>query len=213
MRKPEDLFDNLVRKLDTSIKTIAGGKTGSNRYSPSKNLSEAQMIDQDKDKVARLMRINHCGEVCAQALYEGQALASRSKETSSTLAIAASEEEDHLFWCEQRIEELGGRLSYLNPLFYASSYGLGMLAGALGSRINLGFLAATEEEVCHHLRDHLSQVPEEDSRSRAILEQMLVDEANHASTALESGGSVFPDAVKKLMRSVSNLMTKTVYWV
>lgn len=213
MRKSEDILDKLIHKLDTSIKTIAGGKASSIRQSPSQSLPESPISDQQKDKVARLMRINHCGEVCAQALYEGQALTSRSRKITDTLAKAATEEEDHLFWCEQRIKELSGRLSFLNPLFYVSSYGLGMLAGALGNRINLGFLAATEEEVCHHLRDHLNQVPEEDSKSRAILEQMLVDEAKHATTALDSGGSVFPPGVKKLMHSVSDLMTKTVYWV
>lgn len=206
-------LDSFVSKLDTALKTVAGGKACSQRPSPADKISEFQLTGSQKDKIARLMRINHCGEVCAQALYEGQALTSNSDGVINTLRQSALEEEDHLYWCEQRVKQLEGRLSLLNPIFYALSYGVGATTGAMGNRINLGFLAATEEEVCHHLRDHLQTLPDEDAKSRSVLEQMLEDEAKHASTALSAGGAVFPSQVKKLMRSISAVMTKAVYWI
>lgn len=209
--RSENALDRLLSKLDVSVKTIAGGKSSSQRPSPATDVAENPLTDIQKARIARLMRVNHCGEVCAQALYEGQAITSRLKSTADTLRQSAIEEEDHLHWCEKRIKELGGRLSLLNPLFYISSYGLGMAAGVLGNRINLGFLAATEEEVCIHLNKHLQALPKEDLKSRSILEQMLEDEAKHASIALDAGGAIFPAGVKKLMHSVSKLMTKTAY--
>jgi len=204
-------FDSLINKLDSVIKTVAGGKTSSARSTPASDIAESQLSEDEKDHISRLMRINHCGEVCAQALYEGQAAGSGSPEISDTLKQAAVEEEDHLYWCEKRIRELGGRLSYMNPVFYGASWGIGFLMGSLGKSINYGFLAATEEEVCSHLEDHLNQIPEKDKKTRAILEQMLVDEAKHATTALHSGGAIYPDRVKKMMHTVSRLMTQSVY--
>ncbi|MDH5736884.1 MAG: 2-polyprenyl-3-methyl-6-methoxy-1,4-benzoquinone monooxygenase [Gammaproteobacteria bacterium] len=213
MIRKKSHLDHLISRLDTSIKTVAGGKTSSARPTPAQNLSDTPLSESQKSHIARLMRVNHCGEVCAQALYEGQAFGSGSKDIASTLAQAAEEEEDHLYWCEKRIKEMGGRLSYLNPFFFVSSFAMGTLAGALGRKINLGFLAATEEEVCRHLQRHLDDIPADDMKTRAILKQMLEDEAGHATTALHHGGAVYPPTVKKLMKSISDIMTRTVYWV
>lgn len=159
------------------------------------------------------MRVNHCGEVCAQALYNGQSLTARSSRTTAALDHAAVEETDHLSWCESRIRELDSHVSYLNPFWYAASFGLGAAAGLMGDRVNLGFVAATEENVCEHLEEHLSRLPAEDTRSRAILEQMLRDESGHEQTALELGGARFVPPVKRAMRVVSRLMTRSTYWV
>ena len=159
------------------------------------------------------MRINHTGEVCAQALYQGQALTAKLDTVRNSMEQAAAEEIDHLAWCEQRVHELDSHTSVLNPLFYGMSFGLGALAGAIGDRWSLGFVAATEEQVCAHLRDHLEQLPVADQRSRAILEHMLADEARHATLALESGGEDFPPQLKELMRLASRLMTASTYRV
>ena len=157
------------------------------------------------------MRINHTGEVCAQALYQGQAMTARSAEVKASMANSAKEEEDHLAWCEQRLIELDSHPSYLNPLFYGLSFGLGAVAGAAGDKWSLGFVAATEEQVCNHLRDHLAQLPVHDQKSRAILTQMLSDEEHHGNVALEVGGKPFSQPAKNVMASVAKLMTKTTY--
>jgi ubiquinone biosynthesis monooxygenase Coq7 len=155
------------------------------------------------------MRINHVGEVCAQALYQGQALTARNPEARAVLEEAAREETDHLAWCESRINELGGRKSLLNPLWYGGAFALGAVAGALGDKWNLGFLAETERQVEAHLDGHLQQLPEQDARSRAIVEQMKVDEAKHAQTALDHGGAPLPMPVKQVMRFAAEVMRKT----
>ena len=157
------------------------------------------------------MRINHTGEVCAQALYQGQALTAKQTAVKTSMENAAEEEIDHLGWCQQRVEELDSTTSRLNPLFYGMSYTMGALAGALGDRWSLGFVAATEEQVCKHLREHLEQIPESDTRSRAILEQMLIDEGDHATQALEAGGVEFAPPVKAVMTLMSKLMTTSTY--
>lgn len=159
------------------------------------------------------MRINHCGEVCAQALYNGQALTAKDSAVSEVMRNAASEESDHLAWCETRIKELDSHVSILNPLWYAASFSMGVLTGLLGDKINLGFIAATEEEVCRHLDDHLEKISPRDEKSKAILSQMRDDEHKHASTALSRGGTKLPRPVKSIMRQVSKLMTKSAYWV
>lgn len=159
------------------------------------------------------MRVNHCGEVCAQALYEGQALTSKSHRTAAALREAAIEETDHLSWCESRLRELDSNVSVLGPFWYAASFSMGAAAGLLGDKVNLGFVAATEEQVEDHLDDHLARLPGADARSRAVLEQMKADEARHGQSALEMGGAVFPSPIKKMMRAVSGAMTRSTYWI
>jgi ubiquinone biosynthesis monooxygenase Coq7 len=157
------------------------------------------------------MRINHTGEVCAQALYQGQGLTAKLHETRDQMEQAAAEEIDHLAWCDERLRELDSRTSYLNPAFYAASFGMGALAGKLGDNISLGFVAATEEQVGRHLDDHMHKLPMGDRRSRAVLEQMRTDEAHHERWALEAGGARFPAPLKLGMRLMSKVMTKSVY--
>jgi ubiquinone biosynthesis monooxygenase Coq7 len=159
------------------------------------------------------MRINHSGEVAAQALYQGQALTARLPGVRDKMERAAEEENDHLVWCERRINELGSHKSYLNPFWYAGSFAIGALAGAAGDKWSLGFVAETERQVVRHLDEHLSRLPEHDQRSRAVLEQMKEDEGHHATVALEAGGAELPEPVKKLMSLTSRVMTRTAYWV
>jgi ubiquinone biosynthesis monooxygenase Coq7 len=157
------------------------------------------------------MRVNHTGEVCAQALYQGQALTAKLPKVREKMEQAAAEEVDHLVWCEERLRQLGSHTSHLNPVWYGLSFAMGAAAGIAGDRWSLGFVAATEERVCEHLSDHLEQLPEEDEKSRRILEQMLEDERRHGDLALEAGGKVFPEPVKRAMTAVSRLMTSTSY--
>jgi ubiquinone biosynthesis monooxygenase Coq7 len=167
----------------------------------------------DRRRSARLMRVNHAGEVAAQALYRGQALTARNAAAATAMSHAAAEEIDHLAWCEQRIAELGGRLSLLNPLWYAGSFLIGSLAGALGDRTSLGFLSETERQVESHLQDHLNRLPAADKRSRAIVEQMQHDEIEHGAKAETLGAAVLPGWVKAAMRLSSRLMTRGSYWL
>jgi len=167
----------------------------------------------EKDLSARLMRINHSGEVCAQALYQGQALTARNPAVRDNMERSSLEENDHLAWCENRIAELGGRTSYLNPLWYAGSFAIGALAGLAGDRWSLGFVAETERQVVNHLEGHLHRMSPQDARSRAILEQMKTDEARHATVALAHGGAPLPTPIQETMKLTSRLMTKAAYWV
>jgi ubiquinone biosynthesis monooxygenase Coq7 len=159
------------------------------------------------------MRINHTGEVCAQALYQGQALTARLPDTRQRMARSALEENDHLAWCESRIHDLGDRKSLLNPLFYAGSFAIGAAAGLAGDRWSLGFVVETERQVEDHLDDHLAQVPERDERTRAVLEQMKADEIRHAQVAKAAGGAELPAPIRAAMRVSSRLMTGAVYWL
>jgi ubiquinone biosynthesis monooxygenase Coq7 len=159
------------------------------------------------------MRVNHSGEVCAQALYQGQALTARLPVVRERMEQAALEENDHLAWCEQRLHELGSHKSYLNPAWYAGSFAIGALAGLIGDKWSLGFLAETERQVVRHLEGPLGSLPPDDLKSRAILEQMHTDEAQHATLAVESGGAALPPSIRGLMQSVSKVMTGTAYWV
>jgi ubiquinone biosynthesis monooxygenase Coq7 len=159
------------------------------------------------------MRVNHAGEICAQALYHGQAMTARSQDARQALEHAAAQETEHLAWTEQRIDELGGRVSVLNPLLYAGSLAIGAVSGLLGDKWNLGFLAETERQVEGHLDGHLERLPEDDHKSRAIVAQMKADEAEHARTALDHGGAELPLPAKQAMRAASRLMTGSTYWV
>lgn len=203
--------DQLMLNLDQALRTLFGRPHVTGRSNPALGIEEAGMSESERDHVARLMRINHTGEVCAQALYQGQALSARDPATRASMERSAAEENDHLDWCEQRVEELGGRLSLLNPLWYAGSFAIGATAGAVGDKWSLGFVAETERQVESHLQGHLEQVPADDRRSRAILEQMQRDEIEHGQKAREHGGAELPSPVKALMRLTSKLMTRSVY--
>jgi len=202
--------DILIEQFDKALRTVFATAATRRPY-PDADLPEAEMNETEKRHAAGLMRINHSGEVCAQALYAGQALTARNQEVQQALAAAAEEETEHLAWCEKRIGELGSHKSFLNPLWYAGSFALGAFAGALGDKWNLGFLAETERQVEGHLDSHLDTLPVQDVRSRAIVEQMKLDEMKHADTALAHGGANLPAPVKLAMRISSKLLTRSAY--
>ncbi len=206
------ISDKLIATFDAGLRTVFAHAHAA-RPRPDATLDEPALDDASKSHAAALMRINHVGEVCAQALYSGQALTSRSPHIVSALQHAAAEETDHLAWCETRIHELGGRKSLLNPLWYAGSFTLGAVAGALSDKWNLGFLAETEHQVSKHLQNHLSQLDETDIKTRTIVQQMQQDEAAHAAEANQLGASELPVPIKVGMRLASKIMTKTAYYV
>jgi len=206
------LLDRIIIEFDKALKTVSAS-AHSTRPFPDEGVTEQALSVQEKKHAAALMRINHCGEVCAQALYNGQALTARNPQTVAALQQASQEETEHLAWCEKRIKQLGSHTSLLNPLWYSGSFALGALAGALGDRWNLGFLAETEQQVGKHLEHHLAVLPQQDEKSRAILQQMKIDEAHHAETAIALGGAQLPAPVKGLMQIMSKVMTKTTYYL
>ncbi|MCQ4298690.1 2-polyprenyl-3-methyl-6-methoxy-1,4-benzoquinone monooxygenase [Pseudomonas songnenensis] len=203
--------DRLLMQADAALRTLLPFSGQPARPSPAVLKNETELSESETRHVAGLMRINHTGEVCAQALYQGQALTARLPQVRQAMEQAADEEIDHLAWCEQRIRQLGSHTSVLNPLFYGLSFGIGASAGLISDRISLGFVAATEDQVCKHLDDHLSQLPAEDEKSRAILEQMREDEAQHSTAAIAAGGLRFPAPIKFGMSLVSKVMTKATY--
>ncbi len=204
------MIDDAIERFDRALRAIAGVHSSS-RASPAENISRIELEERDRRHAAGLMRVNHVGEVCAQALYEGQALTARDPLIRRSLEQAAREEEDHLAWCADRLDELGDRISFLNPLWYAGSLALGLAAGALGDRWSLAFLAETELQVEQHLEGHLGQLPVSDSRSRAIVEKMKKEEAGHRATALSLGVAELPAPVKAGMRLLSGAMTRIAY--
>jgi len=206
-------FDHALINLDQAVRTLFGRPKVTERRNPAEQFSDADLNDDERQHIGRLMRVNHTGEVCAQALYQGQAITARTFELREQLERSAREESDHLAWCEQRIEELGGRKSLLNPLWFAGSFAMGAAAGLAGDRWSLGFVVETERQVEDHLDDHISRVPADDLRTRAIMEQMKADEIHHADVAYEAGGQELPSPVKLAMRAVSKVMTTGVYWV
>ena len=208
-----DFLDQLVLNLDQAARTLFGKPAITERANPALNEEEGELTDRQRDHIARLMRINHTGEVCAQALYQGQALTAREASVKQSMARAAQEENDHLDWCEKRIKETGTHVSYLNPAWYAGSVAIGALAGLAGDKWSLGFVAETEHQVVKHLEEHLQQLPETDAKSRAILEQMKEDEGRHATVAIEAGGAELPYPIKKLMGLSSKVMTRTAFWL
>lgn len=205
------LFDRLLVQGEQAMRTLVPGAAQAARPSPAQHLRSDAVSDAQRKHVAGLMRINHTGEVCAQALYQGQALTAKLPDVREQMEHAAAEEVDHLAWCEQRLNELGSRTSLFNPLFYGMSFGMGAVAGKISDRVSLGFVAATEQLVERHLDDHLTQLPEDDLKSRAILEQMREDEIEHGSQALQAGGMVFPRPVKGVMKLMSKVMTSATY--
>jgi ubiquinone biosynthesis monooxygenase Coq7 len=205
-------INRLIIGFDRALRTLCGPAV-SLRPVPGENLPNIELSAAEKRHAAALMRVNHSGEVCAQALYQGQVLTVRDVAIRKTLASAAAEETEHLAWTAQRIDELGGRVSVLNPLFYAGSFAIGALSGLLGDKWNMGFLTETERQVEGHLDGHLEQLPAKDQRSRAIVAQMKEDEARHANTALAHGAAQLPEPVKLAMRISSRLMTVSAYRV
>ncbi|MCK7575384.1 MAG: 2-polyprenyl-3-methyl-6-methoxy-1,4-benzoquinone monooxygenase [Chromatiales bacterium] len=206
-------LDHLLINTDQALRTVFGRPRITERRNPATDLMETELREDQRRHVARLMRINHTGEVCAQALYQGQALTAKQPETRRRLERSAKEENDHLAWCEERLEELGDRKSLLNPLWYAGSFALGALAGLAGDKWSLGFVVETERQVEDHLDDHLAQIPPHDEKSRAILERMKADEIHHAQVAKSAGGADLPAPIRRAMKLTSRVMTRTAYWV
>lgn len=206
------MIDGLIVEFDRALRTVFA-PARSVRARPGGGLPDAPLSEEQRRMAAALMRVNHCGEICAQALYQGQAIMSRDEGARKALEQAAREETEHLAWTEERIAELGGRKSLLNPVWYGGSLAIGMVAGVFGDRWNLGFLAETERQVESHLSGHLDRLPAEDQRSRAIVEQMRDDEVSHANTAEALGAHELPAAVKAAMKLASRVMTTVAHRV
>ncbi len=206
-------LDHLITNFDQALRTLAGQPLVTERPNPAADVAETEMSESERDESVRLMRINHAGEVSAQALYQGQALTARLETVRERMEDAAREENDHLEWCERRVEELGGRTSLLNPFWYAGSFAIGAAAGAIGDKWSLGFVAETEKQVIEHLHGHLRRMSPQDHKSRAILEQMKEDEAHHGETAKAAGGAELPTPVRSLMKLMSKVMTTAAYRV
>lgn len=202
-------LDAFLTAIERGLRSLAGGTLAA-RSNPATDL-ESSLTDDEREHVAGLMRVNHCGEVCAQALYEGQSLTAREEGVRQALAAAAEEERDHLAWCRERLGELDSRPSILEPFFYVAAYATGAAAGLLGDKVSLGFVEATEDQVGQHLEDHLGRLPVGDDKSRAILEALQADEMRHGDQARLAGATVFPGAVKTAMRLASRVMTGATY--
>lgn len=205
--------DRLIVNFDQGLRTVFGQPQITERSNPAETLSETDLSENEKQLAARLMRINHTGEVCAQALYQGQALTAKTAAVHQSMQRAAQEENDHLAWCEQRLNEFNDHKSLLNPFWYVGSFAMGAIAGIAGDKWSLGFVAETERQVVKHLDDHLKKLPINDKKSRAILEQMKLDEKHHATEAIKAGGAPLPETVKFAMKQTSKIMTSTVYWI
>ncbi len=205
-------LDRIIIEFDRALRSVMVPARAS-EPTPAAGVADGVLSDSERRHAAALMRVNHCGEICAQALYQGQALTARDPEVTAALHQASEEEAEHLAWTQQRITELGGRTSMLNPLWYAGSLAMGVLAGKLGDRWNLGFLAETERQVEAHLNRHLGRLPEADARSREIVLRMAADEQRHAQTAQDLGARALPAPVKKAMGIASRIMTTVAYRV
>jgi len=205
-------LDSLIIAFDNGLRTLLA-PAHSARPHPDAGIAGSELGADERELAAALMRVNHSGEICAQALYQGQTLTARNPEARAALEQAAAEETDHLAWTAQRVAELGGRLSLLNPLWYAGSFALGAAAGLLGDKWSLGFLAETERQVEGHLAGHLDRLPPQDEKSRAVLEQMKDDEARHARVAIEHGAAELPAPVKLAMKLGSRVMTRSSFWI
>lgn len=207
------LLDRFIVCADEALSTVFGTAHSSGRADPSEGIEDTELSDFDRRETARMMRVNHVGEVCAQALYQSQALTARTDDVRRAMRQAADEENDHLLWCDRRIRQLGGRKSALNPVWYGGAFVIGAVAGLAGDKWNLGFVAETEKQVVDHLDRHLARLPEEDQKSRAILAQMKEDEAAHATTALRAGAAPLPEPVRRLMHRAGRVMTSTAHWI
>ena len=205
-------LDQLIGSFDQALRSLVPDATTAQRQNPATQ-QETTLTTNEARHVAGLMRVNHSGEVCAQALYHGQALTAKLPKVRQEMQFAAIEEQDHLAWCEDRLKELDSHTSLLNPVWYGLSFGMGAIAGIAGDKYSLGFVAETERQVSMHLQHHISQLPEQDHRSRKILVQMNEDELQHRDTALNAGGVDLPVPVKMTMTAISKLMTKTSYFI
>lgn len=205
-------LDRLLIPLDQGLRTVFATSPPSRPY-PAEGIADTVVQPGDRQHAAALMRVNHSGEVAAQALYQGQAFVAGGEATRASLIEAANEETDHLAWCSMRIGELGGRTSLLNPVWYAGSFAIGALAGLAGDRTSLGFVAETERQVVEHLAGHLEKLPEGDARSRAVITQMSTDEQRHGHNAVIAGGAVLPALARTIMKWTARIMTRTAYWI
>ena len=204
-------IDRLILEFDTALRSVVGG-AHAHRPTPGSDFGGNSSLDAvERKHAAGLMRVNHVGEVCAQALYQSQKLVARNPEIQEMLEHSGQEEMDHLAWCETRLQELGSHTSYLNPLWYAGSFVIGLAAGLAGDKWSLGFVAETEKQVENHLESHLEKLPKEDQRSRAIVDQMRVDEIAHGQAAKSAGGVNLPEPIQKIMHAMSKVMTTTAY--
>ncbi|HTM63179.1 MAG TPA: 2-polyprenyl-3-methyl-6-methoxy-1,4-benzoquinone monooxygenase [Gammaproteobacteria bacterium] len=207
------VLDKLCLGIDQALKALTNQPQTSGVPYPAKETADLEMTDQQRKHSASLMRINHAGEVCAQALYHGQAVASRSNEVQEKMQQAALEEGDHLYWCKKRLDELDSHTSYLNPLWYAGSFCIGMAAGMIGDKWSLGFVVETERQVIKHLSGHMAILPMQDQRSYEILKRMEQDEAHHRDQAVEAGAHELPDYIKSVMALTSKVMVKAAYYL
>lgn len=207
------MLDQVIVAADNALRTLAGVGHAA-RPNPADSCGEAEsMSDVERRRASGLMRVNHVGEVCAQALYQAQALTTRDAQLRRHFEHAAREETDHLVWTQQRLDELGSRVSALNPLWFAGAFGIGLLAGRIGDAVSLGFVVETERQVEEHLDSHLTALPATDVRSQAIVRQMRDDEARHAANAEQAGAAALPAPVKWMMRAAAKVMTTTAYYV
>jgi ubiquinone biosynthesis monooxygenase Coq7 len=206
-------LDRLLASANNALRTVAAPAGRPARSNPAAHIIDADLDDREKSHAAGLMRVNHAGEVAAQALYQGHAAVARDKSIEDQMQRAADEEFDHLAWCEQRINELGEDVSRLTPFWYAGAFAIGAASGILGDKWSLGFIQETEKQVCAHLDSHLDSLPAQDAKSRAIVEQMRDEEEEHGENAAQAGAAELPAPVKRLMRMTAKVMTKTAYWV
>jgi len=209
-----DAADRLIMQFDQLLSAVLVRNVPAfSRPSPAANITDTSLTEAERRESERLMRVNHAGEVCAQALYHAQALSTGDKTVRAIMERSAEEEGDHLHWCRQRLMELKGHTSYLDPFWYAGSFAIGTAAGLAGDRFSLGFVAETEHQVGEHLHRHLRRLPAGDAKSWAVLNQMAEDEARHGATAMAGGGVALPQVVRTLMRLCSRVMTGTAYWL
>lgn len=206
-------LDGIITQCDQAIRTCVPGANQASRVTPAEDLKEQNLSKSEKRHIAGLMRINHTGEVCAQALYAGQALTAKSDETIASMKHAAAEEVDHLAWCDERLTQLDSRPSLLNPIFYGLSFALGAAAGVAGDKWSLGFVAETERQVEEHLQNHLQEIPESDQKTKAIIKQMIIDEQQHGETAKAAGGKDLPNPIQLAMKTMAEVMKKITYRV
>lgn len=203
--------DRFIIEFDTALRSVVGGANAQRPTPGSESGANLALDSEQRKHAAGLMRVNHVGEVCAQALYQSQKLVARNSEIKEMLDHSAQEELDHLAWCETRLKELGSHTSYLNPFWYAGSFAIGLAVGLAGDKWSLGFVVETEKQVENHLESHLKKLPEEDHRSRAIVDQMRIDEIEHGQAALHAGGVTLPEPIQKIMQAMSKVMTSTAY--
>ena len=207
------VLDGFINRIDEHLGAFISQPQQTLRAYPADNVEHAMLSETERRQSEGFMRVNHAGEVSAQALYKAQALTARDSQVREAMERSAEEEIDHLVWCEERLNELGGHTSLLGPFWFLGSFTIGSLAGLVGDKWNLGFVVETENQVVEHLDEHLNEISTSDLRSRAVLEQMREDEAHHASVALHAGAASLPESVKKMMRLLSRVMTKTAYWI